>query len=224
MVFAVTISIYNANNKRVKLVTKSSASGGYSYAWNGRNGKGDVLPAGKYRIVQKLVDEFGTTKSFTNYANLSRKKLVTLTKTITKNGSAIAAQLGNVAESGGTLRVKARSGGASGGGVIYPGMTSRTDDQRIARVRPLLSPAVLAEDLPMSAASAALINWANGVSLRISTAPATTAMSAPSAGSTARSASTSACAVSLASPPTGRHSPKSLPLSRPAWQPRPRST
>jgi 3-deoxy-7-phosphoheptulonate synthase len=35
-------------------------------------------------------------------------------------------------------------------------MTSRTDDRRIARVRPLLSPAVLAEDLPISAASAAL--------------------------------------------------------------------
>jgi hypothetical protein len=113
---AVTISIYNANNKRVKLVMKSSASGGYSYAWNGRSSKGDVLPAGKYRIVQKLVDEFGTTKSFTSYANLSTKKLVTLTKTITRNGSAIAAQLGNVALSGGTLRVKARSGGASGAG------------------------------------------------------------------------------------------------------------
>jgi 3-deoxy-7-phosphoheptulonate synthase len=35
-------------------------------------------------------------------------------------------------------------------------MTSRTDDQRIARVRPLLSPAVLAEDVPLSPASAAL--------------------------------------------------------------------
>ena len=35
-------------------------------------------------------------------------------------------------------------------------MSSRTDDQRIARVRPLLSPAVLAEDLPIGSASAAL--------------------------------------------------------------------
>jgi 3-deoxy-7-phosphoheptulonate synthase len=35
-------------------------------------------------------------------------------------------------------------------------MTSRTDDLRIARVRPLLSPAVLAEDLPISEAAAAL--------------------------------------------------------------------
>jgi 3-deoxy-7-phosphoheptulonate synthase len=35
-------------------------------------------------------------------------------------------------------------------------MSPRTDDQRIARVRPLLSPAVLAEDLPISPAAAAL--------------------------------------------------------------------
>jgi 3-deoxy-7-phosphoheptulonate synthase len=35
-------------------------------------------------------------------------------------------------------------------------MKSRTDDLRIERVRPLLSPAVLAEDLPISEASAAL--------------------------------------------------------------------
>ena len=35
-------------------------------------------------------------------------------------------------------------------------MKSRTDDLRIERVRPLLSPAVLAEDLPLSEASAAL--------------------------------------------------------------------
>jgi 3-deoxy-7-phosphoheptulonate synthase len=37
-----------------------------------------------------------------------------------------------------------------------PKMTSRTDDLRIARVRPLLSPAVLAEDLPITDAAAAL--------------------------------------------------------------------
>jgi 3-deoxy-7-phosphoheptulonate synthase len=35
-------------------------------------------------------------------------------------------------------------------------MTSRTDDLRIERVRPLLSPAVLAEDIPISEAAAAL--------------------------------------------------------------------
>ena len=81
---AVTISIYNSSNKRVRLATKSSATGAYSYVWNGRDSKGAVLPAGKYRVVQKLVDTSGTTKSFTAYVNLSTKKLVTVTKTITK--------------------------------------------------------------------------------------------------------------------------------------------
>ncbi len=113
---AVTISIYNSSNKRVRFATKALAGGGYSYPWNGRNSKGDVLPAGKYKVVQRLVDEFDTAKSFTSYVNLSAKKLVTQTKVITKNGSAISRQLGNVAASGGTLRVKAGSGGAGGGG------------------------------------------------------------------------------------------------------------
>ena len=57
-----------------------------------------MLPAGKYKVVQKLVDTAGTTKSFTAYVNLSTKKLVTVTKTITKNGSALAAFGGKVCE------------------------------------------------------------------------------------------------------------------------------
>lgn len=112
---AVTISIYNGNNKRVRQASKSSASGGYSYAWNGRDSKGDVLPAGKYRIVQKLVDAAGTTKSFTSYSNLSGKKLVTLTKTISKKGSAIDAKAGKLSVSGGTLILKPSNNGSVGG-------------------------------------------------------------------------------------------------------------
>jgi 3-deoxy-7-phosphoheptulonate synthase len=44
----------------------------------------------------------------------------------------------------------------AGAGRYHPPMISRTDDLRIERVRPLLSPAVLAEDLPISEAAAAL--------------------------------------------------------------------
>lgn len=130
---AVTISIYNSSNKRVRLASKSSATGAYSYAWNGRNSKGDVLPAGKYKVVQRLVDAATTAKSFTSYVNLSTKKLVTQTKVITKNGSAISVKLGNVAISGGTLRVKAGAAGPGGGGwqfkipsaVIYKSLSFR---------------------------------------------------------------------------------------------------
>ena len=130
---AVTISIYNSNNKRVRLASKASAAGAYTYPWNGRNSKGDVLPSGKYRVVQRLVDTAGTAKSYASYVNLSTKKLVTLSKVITKNGSAISVQLGNAKVSGGTLRVKAGSGGAAGGGwqfkipsaVIYKSISFR---------------------------------------------------------------------------------------------------
>ena len=131
---AVTISIYNSNNKRVRIATKSSATGSYSYVWNGRNSKGDVLPAGKYRIVQKLSDTAGTTKSFTAYVNLSAKKLVTVTKTITKNGSALAAAGGKVSKSGTSVRLKGGSSAALAGwqfkipsAVIYKWLSFRVN-------------------------------------------------------------------------------------------------
>jgi hypothetical protein len=126
----VTISVYNGANKRVHLASVSQASGSYAHKWNGRNSKGDILPAGKYRVVQKLIDAFGTTKSFTSYVNLSLKKLVTLSKVITKDGSAITAGGGNLAKSGGALRMKG-SGARAGwqfkipSALIYKSLTFR---------------------------------------------------------------------------------------------------
>jgi hypothetical protein len=112
---AVTIRIYNANNKRVALVTKALASGAYAYEWNGKSGT-TLLPAGKYRIVQTLVDAAGTTKAFTSYANLSHKKLVTKTKTITKDGVSVAAgTIGHVYRAGRAAHIKAGSTGAVAG-------------------------------------------------------------------------------------------------------------
>ena len=105
---SVTIRIYNANNKRVALVTRSRATGGYAYEWNGK-ASGNLLPSGKYRIVQTLVDAAGTTKAYTTYANLSHKKLVTLTKTISKNGAAAGASSGNAKKVGTAARLKAGS-------------------------------------------------------------------------------------------------------------------
>jgi hypothetical protein len=103
---AVTIRIYNANDKRVARATKSLASGGYSYSWNGKDGK-KLLPAGKYRVVQTLVDGAGTTRTVTSHVNLSRKKLVTVTKTISKNGAAAGASSGNAKKAGTAARLKA---------------------------------------------------------------------------------------------------------------------
>ena len=74
-----------------------------------------------------------------------------------------------------------------------------------------------------SAASAAPISPAIGMSRRISTAPAATATPGPNAGSATASAFATACAVSSATPPTGSASAKSEPLRRPSRQPGTRS-
>jgi hypothetical protein len=99
---AVSIKIYNSSNSLVKSVTKARATGAYSYAWSGRNSAGTILPSGKYRIVQKLTDAAGTTRSVTLYANLSKKVLVTKTTYVTKNGSSVGA-------SGGSVRISTTS-------------------------------------------------------------------------------------------------------------------
>ena len=75
-----------------------------------------------------------TTKSFTAYVNLSTKKLVTVTKTITKNGSALAAFGGKVAKSGTSVRLKGGSSAALAGwqfkipsAVIYKSLSFRVN-------------------------------------------------------------------------------------------------
>lgn len=94
---SVSIKIYNSSGKRVKSVTRALGEGAYTYDWNGRNSSGDILAAGKYRIVQRLTDTTGNVGVFTSYVNLSKKVLVTRTKYITKNGSSISAQDGSIA-------------------------------------------------------------------------------------------------------------------------------
>jgi hypothetical protein len=81
---SVAIKVYNPSNSVVRSASYARASGAYSYVWNGRNSLGAVLPAGKYRIVQTLTDAFGTKKSWTLYAYVSAKKLVTHSTYVTK--------------------------------------------------------------------------------------------------------------------------------------------
>ncbi len=88
---AVTIRIFNAADHRVALISRSLGTGTYHATWSGRTSSGDVLPAGRYRIVQKLTDAAGTTKNYTAYTTLSRKVLVTRTAYITKAGNKLTA-------------------------------------------------------------------------------------------------------------------------------------
>jgi hypothetical protein len=135
---SVAIRIYNSNNKRVKLVTRSLATGAYGYTWNGRK-SGTLLPAGTYRVVQKLTDAAGTSKTVTKYVKLSHKRLVTKTAYVTKAGDKITA--GGTSGSGslshtssGTLLLRAGTGSASAGwqfkipsAVIYKSIRFQVD-------------------------------------------------------------------------------------------------
>lgn len=104
---SVTINIFNSAGHRVEAITRSLGTGTYHAAWSGRTPSGSVLPAGRYRIVQKLVDAAGTTRSFTSYTKLSRKVLVTRMVYVTKAGNKLTAA-GH--RGGGTVKV------SSGGG------------------------------------------------------------------------------------------------------------
>jgi hypothetical protein len=82
----VAISVYAPTGKRVRTAKVTLGSGPYSWAWNGRNASGTLLPAGRYRVVQVLTDTRRHTLSSTKYVALSSKRLVWKTASITRNG------------------------------------------------------------------------------------------------------------------------------------------
>jgi Bacterial Ig-like domain (group 3)/FlgD Ig-like domain len=79
---SVTIKVYSPTGKLLKKVDLAKATGAYAWAWNGRNSSGTMYPVGKYRIEQKLTDEFQATQTWKNYVNLSAKRLYTYKKTL----------------------------------------------------------------------------------------------------------------------------------------------
>jgi flagellar hook assembly protein FlgD len=104
---SVTIKIYSPGGTLLKTVSIASGSGAYNYNWNGRNSSGTIYSEGSYKFVQTLKDSFGTTKTYTNYVTLSKKKLYTYTKTITKLGSSVSAK---GTANGGTVSINTTSG------------------------------------------------------------------------------------------------------------------
>ena len=85
---AVTIRIYSvATRKRVALLSLGSRSGRYTANWNGRTSTGKLVPAGKYRIVQTVVDAGNNKLAATSYVTVSHKKLYWQTGSKTLTGS-----------------------------------------------------------------------------------------------------------------------------------------
>ncbi|MEW6225085.1 MAG: Ig-like domain repeat protein [Chloroflexota bacterium] len=82
---SVSIRVYSPTGKLVKSVSIARVAGAYSYGWTGRNSSGTILAAGKYRVVQTLTDAAGIRKVVTSYTTLSKKRLYTYTKTLTKD-------------------------------------------------------------------------------------------------------------------------------------------
>jgi hypothetical protein len=103
---AVRILIYSPTGKRVRTVSLGMlATGGYSWAWNGRNAAGTLLAAGKYRVVEEITDTASNVRRATFYVSLSRKYLHWSTHTITLTG----AQFGMAGKEGTGSVSKSRS-------------------------------------------------------------------------------------------------------------------
>jgi hypothetical protein len=84
---SVQILIYNPGGTLVRKVSIARASGAYSWSWNGKNNSGVLLPAAKYRVVQKLTDARNNRLTSTHYITLSRKSVHYSTVTLEKLGN-----------------------------------------------------------------------------------------------------------------------------------------
>ena len=80
----VAITIYSPKGSVVRRASIALGTGRYAFGWNGRTTSVAVAPAGKYKVVQKLTDAFGSTKVVTSYVTISAKRLYSHTSTITK--------------------------------------------------------------------------------------------------------------------------------------------
>jgi hypothetical protein len=89
---SVTIKVYSPTGTVLNTKSIGLGSGAYSWAWNGRNSAGTIRAEGKYKITQTLKDAAGTTKTYTSYVTLSKKRYLRYSKTISLAGSSISAK------------------------------------------------------------------------------------------------------------------------------------
>ena len=82
----VSLAIYGSASKRVRKADLGEQVDAYSWAWNGRDDKGKLLPAGKYKVVQTFRDAAGHTATAASTTTISLKKLEWKKGVITKNG------------------------------------------------------------------------------------------------------------------------------------------
>ena len=81
----VSVAIY-AGSKRVRKVDIGAKVDDYAWTWNGRDDRGKLLPAGRYRVVQSFRDAAGHTATYSSVTTVSLKKLVWKKGVVTRNG------------------------------------------------------------------------------------------------------------------------------------------
>ena len=82
----VTIRIYGPDGKLLTTRRIATGSGPYAFTWNGRTAAGAILPSGRYRILQTLVDPStkpALSKTWTSSVTLSPKRMTWKTATFT---------------------------------------------------------------------------------------------------------------------------------------------
>jgi hypothetical protein len=82
-----TAEVYSrATGKKVRSLRFGEKVGSYNVTWNGRDAAGALLPAGGYRIVQRLRDAWGNTMAHTSLVQISLKRLHWTTASQTRRG------------------------------------------------------------------------------------------------------------------------------------------
>jgi flagellar hook assembly protein FlgD len=83
---AVTLSIRTTKNKAVRSISTTAVAGTVKLTWNGHDSHGHAVKSGAYHWYLTLKDTVGNhTKGATHKITVSSKKLVSTSKTITKN-------------------------------------------------------------------------------------------------------------------------------------------
>ncbi len=84
----VLIRIYSPSDDLITTVNLGSlASGRYEHEWRGRSSSGSILAEGTYRVVQRLTDRAGNSRTVSSPVVVSRKRLVWTTTTLERQGS-----------------------------------------------------------------------------------------------------------------------------------------
>ena len=82
-----TAEVYSrATGKKVRSLRFGEKVGSYNVTWDGRDTAGALLPAGGYRVVQRLRDSWGNSMAHTSLVQISLKRLHWTTVSQTRSG------------------------------------------------------------------------------------------------------------------------------------------